>query len=446
MKFIKQLKALMLKGNFFRNVSILVSGTAISLIVIVLTTPLLTRLYTPEEFGGYSIYVSILYTTSVMASLLYESAIPLPRDEDDAVNLLSLSLIIVSGMSVLCLMGVWLFRHSVASIVNIPHLEEYLWLLPLSLFGFGIFQVLNTWLIRREAYPFMAKGKVFMNMSQVFSQIGLGLLQFGPVGLVMGEVVGRVVGSGTVLRLSFESIKARFHTITLKKMRDLANRYKYFPLISSWSSILSVASGHLPVFFIAASFGSKAAGLYMLGQRVLSIPDALIGFSVKQVYFASATKQIRSTTTPLNTLFWQMVWKLSGISFLVICIIVLAAPWTFGHVFGESWIESGTYIQVMAILFFFQMVVNPITANFFVFEAQNLQLIGEIIRFGLLLLAVLVSTHSQFSSIQSLLCLSVLGSAGYLVVAFLAWYAMRTKGVKQDQFECEIGVEASEAK
>ena len=52
MKFIKKLKALILKGNFYRNVSILVSGTAISLIVIVLTTPLLTRLYTPEEFGG----------------------------------------------------------------------------------------------------------------------------------------------------------------------------------------------------------------------------------------------------------------------------------------------------------------------------------------------------------------------------------------------------------
>ncbi|MFI8575862.1 lipopolysaccharide biosynthesis protein [Rossellomorea aquimaris] len=446
MKLIKQLKALMLKGNFFRNVSILVSGTALSLIVIVLTTPLLTRLYTPEEFGGYSIYVSILYTTSVMASLLYESAIPLPKDEDDAVNLLSLSLIIVLGMSVLILIGVWLFHQSIASIVNIPHLGEYLWLLPLSLFGFGVFQVLNTWLIRREAYPFMAKGKVFMNMSQVFSQISLGLLQFGPVGLVAGEVMGRIVGSSTVLRLSFSSIRERFNKITLRKMGVLANRYKYFPLISSWSSILSVASGHLPVFFIAASFGSKAAGLYMLGQRVLSIPDALIGFSVKQVYFASATKQIRSTTTPLNSLFWQMVWKLSAVSCLIICFIVLVAPWTFGHVFGEDWIESGMYIQVMAILFFFQMVVGPITANFYVFEAQRLHFLGECIRFTFLLGAVWISVNFQLSAIQTLLCLSVLGSFGYLVLAFLAWYAMKTKGVSQDGFECEIGVEASEAK
>ncbi|MGM0841646.1 MAG: lipopolysaccharide biosynthesis protein [Bacillota bacterium] len=446
MKLIKQLKALMLKGNFFRNVSILVSGTALSLIVIVLTTPLLTRLYTPEEFGGYSIYVSILYTTSVMASLLYESAIPLPKDEDDAVNLLSLSLIIVLGMSVLTLIGVWLFRQSIASIVNIPHLGEYLWLLPLSLFGFGVFQVLNTWLIRREAYPFMAKGKVFMNLSQVFSQISLGLLHFGPVGLVAGEVMGRIVGSSTVLRLSFTSIRERFNKINLKKMGILANRYKYFPLISSWSSILSVASGHLPVFFIAASFGSKAAGLYMLGQRVLSIPDALIGFSVKQVYFASATKQIRSTTTPLNSLFWQMVWKLSGVSFLIICCIVLIAPWTFGHVFGDDWIESGMYIQVMAILFFFQMVVGPITANFYVFEAQRLHFLGEWIRFTFLLGAVWISVNFQLSAIQTLLCLSVLGSLGYLVLAFLAWYAMKTKGVSQDGIECEIGVEASEAK
>jgi O-antigen/teichoic acid export membrane protein len=446
MKLIVQIKALMLKGNFFRNVSILISGTALSLIVIVLTTPLLTRLYTPEEFGGYSIYVSILYTTSVMASLLYESAIPLPKEEDDAVNLLSLALIIVLGMSVLTLLVVWLFRHSMASIMNIPHLEEYLWLLPLSLFGFGVFQVLNTWLIRSEAYPYMAKGKVFMNMSQVFSQISLGLLHVGPVGLVAGEVMGRVVGSSTVLRLSFSSIRTRLNKINLRKMWTLAIRYKYFPLISSWSSILSAASGHLPVFFIAASFGSKAAGLYMLGQRVLSIPDALIGFSVKQVYFASATKQIRSTADPLNKLFWQMVWKLSGVSFLIISLIMFVAPWTFGHLFGEEWIESGTYIQVMGILYFFQMVVGPITSNFYIFEAQRLHFLGEGIRFILLLTAVWISTNSHLSSIHTLLCLTVLGSVGYLVLAFLAWYAMKTKCVDMDEIQYEIGVEASEAK
>lgn len=446
MKLITQLKTLMMKGNFFRNVSILVSGTALSLIVIVLTTPLLTRLYTPEEFGGYSIYVSILYTTSVMASLLYESAIPLPKEEDDALNLLSLSLSIVLGMSILTLVGVWVFRHSIASIVNIPHLEEYLWLLPISLFGFGVFQVLNTWLIRKEAYPFMARGKVFMNMSQVFSQIGLGLLHVGPVGLVAGEVMGRMVGSSTVFRLSWKSIRTRLNKISMRKMGTLANRYKYFPLISSWSSILSVASGHLPVFFIAASFGSKAAGLYMLGQRVLSIPDALIGFSVKQVYFASATKQIRSTTTPLNALFWKMVWKLAGVSFLVIFFIVLVAPWTFGHVFGKGWTESGTYIQVLAILFFFQMVVGPITANFFIFEAQRLHFLGECMRFILLLAAVWISTNSHFSSIHTLLCLSIFGSLGYVGLAFLAWYAMSRKKEVQNEFECEIGVEASEAK
>ncbi|NMH68923.1 oligosaccharide flippase family protein [Bacillus sp. RO3] len=444
MKQLKLAKDFMMKGNFFTNVSILVSGSALSLIVILLTTPLLTRLYTPEEFGGYSIYVSILYTASVMASLLYESAIPLPKEEDDALNLVSLSLVIVLGMSLLTLAGVWLFRHSIAGLVNISNLEDYLWLLPLSLLGFGVFQVLNTWLIRKEAYPFMVKGKLFMNISQVFSQISLGLLHFGPLGLVAGEVTGRMVGSGTVFRLSWKSMKTMVGKISLDKMRSLAYRYKYFPLLSSWSSILSVASGHLPVFFIAASFGSKAAGLYMLGQRVLSIPDALIGFSFKQVYFASATKQVRSTETPLNTLFWQMVWKLSGISFMILFILILVAPWTFDHVFGVEWIESVSYLQVMALLFFFQMVVGPISANFYVFEAQRLHLLGECIRFILLIISVLVSTGYQFSPIPTLLCMSIFGSLGYVVLACLAWYAMKAKGKKK--IEREIGVEAVEAK
>jgi O-antigen/teichoic acid export membrane protein len=144
------------------------AGTALSNLLIVLTTPLLTRMYTPEEFGVYSVFLSLLFTGTILVSLRYETAIPLPEDEDDAFHLLVLSIgfaFLISG-----LLFVLVFFVPLAQYLNVPTLDAYMWMLSFSLLGIGLFQAFNSWALRQQQYM-MISSKMTMNSSQIFAQL-----------------------------------------------------------------------------------------------------------------------------------------------------------------------------------------------------------------------------------------------------------------------------------
>ena len=106
-----------------------VSATAEPLVgaghqLVVLTSPVLTRLYTPEDFGVLAVYASIVSVLVVVTSLRYELAIPLPADDNTAANLLLLALAIVVALTLLNGLGIWLLGGRIGW-----------WLPPTSRFG-----------------------------------------------------------------------------------------------------------------------------------------------------------------------------------------------------------------------------------------------------------------------------------------------------------------------
>ncbi len=136
-----RLKSLLPKSSFARNVAVIAGGTAAGQSIVVLASPIITRLYTPEEFGVLAVYTSFLGILSVLASLRYELAIPLPEKDRDAASLLVLSLGIVVFMSLFIGVGIWILGDYIIHWFNTPALHAYLWLLPLGVLMTGVYQV-----------------------------------------------------------------------------------------------------------------------------------------------------------------------------------------------------------------------------------------------------------------------------------------------------------------
>ena len=65
------------RSTFGKSVLMLAGGTAIAQFLSVATSPIISRLFTPDDFGVLSIYVSILSIVAVFATLRYEFAIPI---------------------------------------------------------------------------------------------------------------------------------------------------------------------------------------------------------------------------------------------------------------------------------------------------------------------------------------------------------------------------------
>lgn len=431
----------LIHNDFIHSVSVLMSGTAISQFAIVLVTPILTRLYGPEAFGLYALFTAFLYTISTISSLHYEAAIPMPKSKKDAMNLMSIALLVLGVTVTLLTIGMMIIKQPmISALFGLEQLPLFWFLLPVSILGLGMYQIFQLWSLRVEAYKSIAKSRVYMNMTQVIAQLSLGLIA-GTGGLLSGgDAIGRVSGSVGLAYLNRKELIRHKGQISWWYMKKMMARYRKFPLISSWSSVFHQLSTHMPTLFIAGLIGVKAAGWYMIAVRILSLPDALIGFNVKQVYIAKGAKLLQRSFTDFVTLFFHTVKQLLLVATILFSVAFFAAPPLFPFLLGEAWAEAGIYVQCMCLLYFCLLITGPITANFYLLELFHVQIIAEITRFSILALGMLYAAHYLTKPWQIILAISMAGAIGSIIIGILSWhclfmYGKRESHQQQEQIE-----------
>ena len=93
------LRSLIPQSAYARNVLTLMTGTSLAQAIPVAISPILTRLYSPEEFGLFALYMAVAMIVSVLVTGRYELAILLPRNEPDALHIAALAIIISVAVS-----------------------------------------------------------------------------------------------------------------------------------------------------------------------------------------------------------------------------------------------------------------------------------------------------------------------------------------------------------
>ena len=164
-------------------------GTAVAQGLLVLASPLLTRLYTPADFGVLVVYVSLMAVLVIVASLRYEYALPIPADDGEAVDLLAVCMLLVAATTCLASLLLYALQDRILAWMGAPALAPYLWLVPVSILGCGFYQVFTCWAIRKGGYKRIARTKVTQSLTQLTLQVGVGAMVKGPLGLLVGDAV-----------------------------------------------------------------------------------------------------------------------------------------------------------------------------------------------------------------------------------------------------------------
>ena len=99
---LRQRLAVFVTNKFLKDVMKLSSFSVLGQIVTVAALPFITRLYTPEDFGNYSLLVTVVSLAGVIASGMYHRAVMVAHDEveADCLVLLSLALAFFAGLLV----------------------------------------------------------------------------------------------------------------------------------------------------------------------------------------------------------------------------------------------------------------------------------------------------------------------------------------------------------
>jgi O-antigen/teichoic acid export membrane protein len=319
-------------------------------------SPVLTRLYTPADFGLLAFYSSALSVLAVLASLRFELALPLPEDEGTAVGLLWLSLLILLGTSLLTGLGIWGLQHAAPVWIRESRQFPFAWLLPLGLLGTGIYQVLNFWAVRQKAFAAIAQTRLNQSLIGVAVQIGLGLASLGPLGLLIGEVVGRASGSGVLAR----RLKIwRFRVGSPCQLTSAAARYSQFPRLMIWAALFNTLALQIPMVVLPRYLGLGTTGVYFLAYRVLTLPVSVLSAAVAQVFLAEVARNRDQAS--VQTMTRGVATLMCALGAPIYLGMVVVGPDIFALCFGDRWEAAGACARIMAPALLLRMVATTLS-------------------------------------------------------------------------------------
>ncbi|MGQ8870468.1 oligosaccharide flippase family protein [Myroides sp. TSA_177.3] len=358
------------KSDFVRHVSILMSGTAIAQLCSFAFIPVISRFYTEEAFGVFASYMAVVSLLSSFVTLKYDTALILPKDDNEAYALLKLSNIV--SLFLIILFSVILFLP----IAFFDTYRELKWLLALGTIlsvNFNNSALLN---IRFKQFKITSLAKIIQVIAVFVFQV-ICFYYYEIEGLMYGNILGVLV-SNCYMVLNRKLEWKVYRNISYMEMRTVAIRYKDFPMFFTLSNMISSLNSNLPVLFFARFFSLVQVGIYGMALKVITQPVTLIAESFKSVILSHMNNKKNEDLLILK-------WYMKVVVFLLLIAIVGCI---FLYLFGDSliilflgkkWIGVSLYIKLMIPLFVSLMIATPSTAAVRVFEMQRYSLFFAVV-------------------------------------------------------------------
>ncbi|TDQ38643.1 lipopolysaccharide biosynthesis protein [Aureibacillus halotolerans] len=368
----KPIIGILLRKSFVRNVVLMITGTASAQLVSLVLTPVISRIYGPEAYGLMGVFISIIGILSPIASLTYPIAIVLPKTDNDAIGLIRLSLLISTSIATFVVIQLTLFNQQIAEIFHIEDLASFLYLIPLVIFFAGLYQVVEQWLIRTKQFKVTAKVTFLQSLIVQGSKVGIGFMYPFPSILIVLTAFSQALRA--VLMIIFSDKKnLNNHLSNQSSIKDLAKKYKDFPIYRGPQSFLNSVSENIPILMLTSFFGPASVGFYTICRTVLAIPTQLIGKSLGDVFYPRIS-EAANNGEDLGNLNKKATNILISIGVVPFGLVILFGPGLFEFVFGEEWLIAGKYARWIALWSFSTFILQPSIRALPVLNAQALHL------------------------------------------------------------------------
>ncbi len=415
-----------MKSNIAKDIFRLFSGSLLSKLIVFLFSPVLARIYTPENFGTLAFCSAIIMFFGPIFALRFNDAIPVTKTNSEAKRVLEGAVSIALMISSIVLVLSFVYGYLIEDI-------SWIIIVSMSIIGalfYSIYETVSFLCVRNKHFRSISNSQVHQSLLGNISKLGLGLLGFLNFGLVVGHCFQQFFGTAKLIneegsKINFRTIKTRFKSNLL-----VLSKYLNYPKFRLSSKVALGLSQQLPVFIFGLMYGDKYLGLYSLTISTLSIPLTLISQNIRKVYYGYISSNECSASTAL---------QLTNMSLLI--TVLLSVPiWLtlffFGGeayvlVYGEQWQTSGVIASIMATYLVLNLICSPIMDYFNVIGKLNVYFYFNILRLLLVSLLFFASYFYRFEFLTLVLYYSYLMSALFLfqiaVVYYFAIIRVRSK-------------------
>jgi len=402
-----------LKGEFFKHVATLMAGTVIGQMIAFGFTPILSRLFTPDDFTTLEQFTMIMSIAVVVITGKYEFAIMHPKEDRDARQLVILSAALaLIGSVAFVIVGI-IFSEAIGEYYQNPTLGKYFWMLGPALFGFAIFNITNYWFSRKKQYQNAAISKIYNAAAGEPIKWLAGTQQWGTIGLISGTVMGYLL-SGIYSGYKYiQDQGKKWMDIEWERLKEQGRIHKDFPLFSIWGSILNRTAQWAHVGIFTHFYGLAAIGFMALCRRIMFAPLNIVSGSYSQVFF----QRISEIENPnqLQKLYFKALLQFMILASGLVILVWLLPDNTMGFIFGDAWVDSIQYLRLLSFWYALNFVTSSLSFIVLRIQMQRIGLALDALHFAIIFGSIIAAHYSNCSELEAV---------KWLVIAKVMYFAI----------------------
>lgn len=368
----------LIKSAGVRNFAKLLSANVVAQVIGLIVYPILTRIYSPEDFGLLNLFLSIGNVLVVLSLADYYYAIVLPKKQSHAVALTHVSAFLLLITTALVLVSV-LFSPSISSWFKSPDLARYYWMMPIYVFAIGLWNILNYWYIRCKQFGEISKYQISQSVLSSTAKIGFGYLNVLRSGMIYSVVFAPILSLyASVFVCLRKKVLSPLMSFSWHDMCEQCKQYRNFPFFVLPRSFINVLAGQLPVLLLTPFFGAKYVGLLSMAVLLGYTPIGTISRAIYQVLYQNTTERVHAHR-PIGQVFWRFVCGTTLLIIPVFAVMAIIVPDLSAWLLGEEWRVVGEYIRWMLPWLYFSLLTGSTCYLSDVFMQQKKGLFFEIL-------------------------------------------------------------------
>lgn len=404
--------------KYNKNFLTILSGNSISQIIPFIVAPILTRIFSPEDFALYANFAAIVGLLGIIAAGRFELAFVIPKRNRHAQFLFVTSCIILAGIVALSFI-IYFFRDEVAQWYNAPEMAQYMILIPLAVFSLAFHNIQENWMLREQRFRLISSNKIIQSATNNLLPILIGYIGWGFNGLIVGWILSYLIS----IILFLPAIKKSWEEFDFKGSiaKLIIHRYRDFPTINSLHAFTDILATQFLIFWVITNeFGLVTLGLFTVMNKYIRAPITLVSTAVSQVYYSEAAKLKREHKAVLpiqrRTMRTTLIFAIP-----FILVVIFFAPIIFELYLGTEWRVAGVYAQLMAPYLFFRFISSPISGTPILFNKQKKAYVFSVIGYSAGFIALLLMSYLGYSFEKTLLAYSITMSAHsiFLILWFM---------------------------
>jgi len=416
MSFSKKIKEIT-SSEFFKNSATLLSANVISQIIGLAAYPFITRIYGPEIFGEYALFMSIVTILSIFSTGKYEAAIMLPKTNKEISSLFYLSFVLNVCITILFSFLFLALKDEIASVFGINELKNYLLLIPLFILLNGSWQTLNFYYVRKKKYFIINTYNIVQSAISNGLKLFLGVKDFIIGGLITGQLVGQISAIISNL-IAGKKILKTLENVDRKHIIKVAKKYANFPKFELPHQLLNIMASNMPVLLLSFFFENEKIGLFSFALTIGSVPVFLFAKSIHQTLFRKVSEQVRNGKKIKKNI--STFCKFCVVTLLPFFLLfVFISEFVFGSLFGTEWADSGLYFKLLLPWLFMIVLTNPLSFIPDIFFKQKIVVKLEIVFVFFRLSSIVITAY--FSNFAETIAVYSLISTLILIIK-LIWY------------------------